>query len=215
MEGDTRRDPGVAVMAVASCLPTSLPPPLSRAGNQNHQVSAFLQSFLSAWRGWREGELCAPHSCMCHHRVAHAWPQLDWLWSHFCPFYIVCPQGPGCSQCPLGTRENREDLWLWPGQRHHAWLELRVKRQCMYPLPSLELSLYLLHSLKSSVASCHTAHLFNVASVRFMNWHWRVSRKSPGSKGDWPRCEYQLHPGTRAAIWGKFLAHSMPGFAYL
>lgn len=40
----------------------------------------------------------------------------------FLPLFLtVCAQRLGCPQCPAVSRQDCEDLWLWAGQRHHAW----------------------------------------------------------------------------------------------
>lgn len=106
--------------------------------------------------------------------------------SHFFLFHAVCPPWSGCSQRPPGTRKNREDLWLWPGQRHHAWFELCVERQCTSSLPSLG-RLTLLHfNLWSQVLLLEIRCLFFKTSIDF-----KGSVHCLGSR--LPRCECQLH----------------------
>ena len=126
----------------------------------------------SEWGGALVGQGSAPGAprrCPRRGRAARA----RWTDPTLSPMFAVCPPGFGGSQRPPGAREDREDLWLWPGQRHHAWFELRVQRQCTCPCrvwhacpPSLE-------SLKADVASRHSQPGLLTRSP----WHsWMGSR---------------------------------------
>lgn len=119
----------------------------SRAGSLTLSGVYFSLELSHSWEWeWEpgKGELFMPYwppwevlgGSTCHHKVFgltgailsnSRW--IDWHW--FFPFCAVCPPGPGRSQRPPGTRENCEDLWLWPGQRYYARFQLRVERQRM------------------------------------------------------------------------------------
>jgi hypothetical protein len=102
---------------------------LSPGGVREGRERASCQGTFKcpSWTGW---------SC----RSAATGPWLEPFWSDFFSSHVVCPPGPGCPQRPPGARKNCEDLWFWPGQRHHARFQLRVKRQCMFPPSSILLS---------------------------------------------------------------------------
>lgn len=119
----------------------------------------FVPQEESGWRGRAssscQGTLQVPPRHDQSHRSATIWPQLEPFWSGFFLSRVVRPPGPGCPQCPSGTRENCEDLRLRPGQRHHAWFQLRVKRQRMsrhlHCLSSRPFTLGIVLLLKSGV----------------------------------------------------------------
>lgn len=70
-------------------------------------------------------------------------------------FIAVCPSWPGCQECVDLWGQTCQDLRLWPGQRHHARLQLHLQRKRKWPRQSVHSS-----GIKENPSACTQSDFF-------------------------------------------------------